>query len=912
MSEWEGKFHPEDEQANEQHEAATTREEREKSPLPDRVTYYVPPEMANRLRNTLRLRSKRTEKNQDEEAESSDKAKQPKTVGPHKTATLVEEHLVSVTYLDVGCWGGSAETADDTEDGATAHWGKKRYFGIVYGRLSVLCAYQPWNPRGDKVPKIDKDACPLEPDPKETDEYKKIKPLLKHLSTDPHLGVVVVLKAILNYHPGQEAIPDDRIHVILGDLHAPVMTEEDRTYSDRPRPPRPAHPATRTDTKTSADGAPHASAVVSSGDHGTGRANDTSIKTTPEPQQPWASIGAPSAPKVDTSWATSTGRDIAGASLPTATNPIATKDDRRKTTETGLPQPPPGGALAKYPLRGRYDRGDIATVVVPIMARLLDKKAKVLIKESRAGAWTRTGIEGSNGPAIFKGGVSAVATTAALLEIAVKSKIAKWSDDDAVDVSVAEDWFERYHGKKAEHGKPAKLPADIFDSAGDDLCAWLKMLKTYQGTAGPMKATSERPPIQLIQVGDLFDFWIGLKCPFDLLKTARDFPNPAVATEFVNYWLQESLRNPAINLLWNFDEVAPKTADELKTVILYGNHDTYMGTDLLRYKEAAKGRVPLPGEWTSSPQTGLVVQHGHQDDAFNSEDGARWGYLLTQSVFMDNYVRKMDSTMSSLKTKLFGGLWTRLGYAEAAVMKCLFDRIDEPEQNHATAKHQPPVFGSAHRQKPARLASTFVMGHTHEPALQLIDVVLRVSQKPAVSEPPQEIPLPKAFVVSPGQDKKAKVTISFMQVHFLKGDGKEQWDMVASIRSVADEANEATATLLDNHPIRKDNTEGLGAARVEASIGPHDKIELQIQARQVPQGSQEVKRPQYSNPLSFEGLGEGLWNAAGEKVDQLTPDFLKQKPQVDVVSVSVHPNTWEGIKTLGCDHFLVTFDLQWN
>jgi hypothetical protein len=90
-------------------------------------------------------------------------------------------------------------------------------------------------------------------------------------------------------------------------------------------------------------------------------------------------------------------------------------------------------------------------------------------------------------------------------------------------------------------------------------------------------------------------------------------------------------------------------------------------------------------------------------------------------VSVDNHVRLLEDNMSSVKTTATGGLWTRLGYNESAVMACVRDRI----------AHGKPI------------ASAFVMGHTHEPILQRIDIVehstdpsKRTSTAIGLEEPP--------------------------------------------------------------------------------------------------------------------------------------------------------------------------------
>jgi hypothetical protein len=246
------------------------------------------------------------------------------------------------------------------------------------------------------------------------------------------------------------------------------------------------------------------------------------------------------------------------------------------------------------------------------------------------------------------------------------------------------------------------------------------LLKQYQTRKGG------KLPVRLAQLGDLFDFWIGLKCPFDLRKGARSFPRKDRAAAFVDYWLRQSLENPAIGYLWHFDEKPPHATGDLKTVFVHGNHDTYTGC-LLPAGERTKERF--------DEDPGLVAQHGHQEDGFNRESKAAGGYLLTQAAFADDYVRTIEDPMSSLSPTFFGGSWTRLDLAEMAIESCLFEG----------------------KQPKKKRAMMFVMGHTHEPVLQVIHVVADAEGKEratstATSTSTSTAPSP---VVSPGMPPSA-------------------------------------------------------------------------------------------------------------------------------------------------------------
>ena len=766
MSEWwKGSFSPKDVADNEKHQTATTEEEKKRAPLPDQVVYGVPPEVANKIRDSKKRR---------------------RIVGQQGTTTLAQPVLARVTYMDVGCWIGNAPDEHDT----AAHWGKKRYFGVVFGRLSVLCAYRPWETAGKPAPHFAENWTLPASDLRETPQYKRVLPLLKALSSDPHLGPVVVTKAMLNDQPEAVAPPEDRIHVILGDLHAPVMTDHAQTTA-----------GALAENPTDFPGTIHA---------------------------------------------------LPGAHMQAA-------------QQLGLIH---FGPTMKYPLRGRYDRGVVAPSLVPGLARLFGEGAKATVNHETAATVITTAV-GLSAPArIVFGAVGAAtgaATAAGLGSIASATRLRTWSDHDAVDLPVVEDWFDRYHGRTG------KLGADVFDSAGADLLAWLRMIKAYQSDSN-----AQQPPVRLMQLGDLFDFWIGLQCPFDLVGGARNFPDPSSARRFVNHWLAESLRNPAIEFLWNFDtHEPPVTDDRLKTVFLHGNHDTYMGTSLLQ------GREPLLSQFVESDK-GLIAQHGHQDDAFNNEPTAGIGYLLTQAVFLDNYVRTIEDPMSSLKTKLFGGMWTRLGYDEAALKNCVFQRLDAGA---------PP-------------ASTFIMGHTHEPALQRVNVVEKIPAKTAVSSPPPELPLPSSQVCRPGDGNMVRAVVAFKQVYILDDHGKEPWNLRAFISPVSGKSAGADVTLFDEMPIEKGKSAQVGASPLSVSVPSDDRVEILIQ------GWQGHRSHSTNDP--FLAPMEEFWNYVVGKISDLTPDFLKSKTEFDVITIRVWPHTWDGTRTLESKHFRVTFGLDWG
>lgn len=602
MSESPGKFSSDAVAANELHQRTVGKE-----PLPDKIEYEVPGALAKQLRPT-----------------SKNDGFPPARLTIANRSTLVERKLASLIYMDVGRWSGGAPTEKDTD----AHWGRRRDFGIVFGRLAALCSYTTDPPPDSKFGAT---YGGIDPRLRISTEFKDILPLLDHLSSNPALGRVQVTKAVLGNPMLATPPKDDRIYVILGDLHAPVVTERNRAQVDGP------------------------------------------------PERSLA--------------------DRLGAvqSVPGLLNP---------GVQAELVRAPSHSFLGWH---GRYDPGTWAREILPIIAPVLGESAKAIVGARPLVAKAAAAAAGALGAAaLLKSPVTtaaslafgAVVTDKIANEIRTLAELRHWPDPAQGEIPVVDGWFEQYHGTLKKKG------ADIFQDAGEDLTRWLDLLRKYRAeNLGPK-------PIRLVQLGDLFDFWIGLKYPFDIDKGAEhvgNFPDVAAARAFLKFWLDESLRNESISYLWNFDRNAPTADPSLQTVFLYGNHDTYMGTLL---DERHHGHKPLPGRFDED--RGLIVQHGHQEDFFNTERTAGLGYLLTQAVFSDNYVRTMEDPMGSIAPKLFGGTWTRLGLAEMALKACIFDRV---------------LGKGKQAEKPAM---TFVMGHTHESVLQVIDVV-----RPApLKEPP--------------------------------------------------------------------------------------------------------------------------------------------------------------------------------
>jgi hypothetical protein len=208
MSSSRGVFQSNDVQQNLKHLAAANPAT---VPLPRVLEYRVPTKLVDELRD--------------------EKGRLKHRIGT--ASTLAQPAIARLIYMDVGHWGGDATSPESTD----AHWSRRRDFGIVCGRLGALCSYEKGS--ASQIARIgfdpdsgvvDKPTQGLEGTP----EFQRILPLLNHLSTNRSLGRVAVTKALLGDTSLAVAPKDDVIHVFLGDLHAPIMTEKDATYSGTP------------------------------------------------------------------------------------------------------------------------------------------------------------------------------------------------------------------------------------------------------------------------------------------------------------------------------------------------------------------------------------------------------------------------------------------------------------------------------------------------------------------------------------------------------------------------------------------------------------------------------------------------------------------------------------------------------
>ena len=153
---------------------------------------------------------------------------------------------------------------------------------------------------------------------------------------------------------------------------------------------------------------------------------------------------------------------------------------------------------------------------------------------------------------------------------------------------------------------------DIFHRADSDLLQFAALLS----------GCSLQSRMHLVQLGDMYDFWIGLDRYFDGSTEHRMILRSG-ARGFVNFWTARTnaLFAPLIQVLTG-GPIARKTW-------LYGNHDNY-------FAEHTPPGVPQRVRQIRGPGLGIFAEHGHRGDSSN-RDGATSGHDVTQRVFRGDY-----------------------------------------------------------------------------------------------------------------------------------------------------------------------------------------------------------------------------------------------------------------------------------
>ncbi len=197
--------------------------------------------------------------------------------------------------------------------------------------------------------------------------------------------------------------------------------------------------------------------------------------------------------------------------------------------------------------------------------------------------------------------------------------------------------------------------ADIFERANGDLNDFVSNLETYQSWA--MENT--KPQARLVQLGDMFDFWVGMLCYFldnpmhrGTVMLDPDWVNPT-ALQFADWWANKTAhstaRSAAVEHFLRYR--GPKN-------LLYGNHDNYFSPDAggePAWLRTMSGTSRAKNFFRTNH---FFSEHGHQNDDYN-KDGAREGWALTQAAFRVPTVRSLEPSSRLARLKDGCELWIR-------------------------------------------------------------------------------------------------------------------------------------------------------------------------------------------------------------------------------------------------------------
>jgi len=291
----------------------------------------------------------------------------------------------------------------------------------------------------------------------------------------------------------------------------------------------------------------------------------------------------------------------------------------------------------------------------------------------------------------------------------------KW--DRTTSREAIDHWMRLYHAGNSR-------TADIFQDAGQDLRTFVDALADFHRTTRTL---------ELIQLGDLFDLWLGFQRAFG--KPIGDVPavdnlNPKCGLEFARHWVKQSLyesdQGPHLVHLLTLSQHAgknKKTGAPLNTYFLYGNHDNYR-----KHGNSAALEVPVGQEHvgktirafrapSSFARPGLWAEHGHQPDSSNRDEDPSLGHKLTQAAFIKPGVRSLEGPAGWLASGVTGDDIPRVTSLKHALAKCLLNHLPpEPDVSKSAPSKPRPI---------ERCRGIYVMGHSHEPMLKRVELVPR-------------------------------------------------------------------------------------------------------------------------------------------------------------------------------------------
>ena len=271
------------------------------------------------------------------------------------------------------------------------------------------------------------------------------------------------------------------------------------------------------------------------------------------------------------------------------------------------------------------------------------------------------------------------------------------------DRTTTHDSVERWLGLYHVEGQRS---ADIFQDAGKDLRTFVDTLASFH---------QDTWPLELVQLGDLFDLWLGFQRAFgeQLGQVPASDNLHGKTLDFARFWVERSLfatdQGPHVVHLLTLGERAGKnrqTGAPLRTTFLHGNHDNYLkhggGTpiEVPAGREHAGIKIRAFHLPSFVEKAGLWAEHGHQPDSFNRDENPTRGHELTQAAFFQPGVRNLEGPAGWAVSMGEGNGIQRVTSIRHALDQCLLKHVDSAQ--------------------PCR--GVYVMGHTHEAMLKRVEL----------------------------------------------------------------------------------------------------------------------------------------------------------------------------------------------
>jgi len=241
---------------------------------------------------------------------------------------------------------------------------------------------------------------------------------------------------------------------------------------------------------------------------------------------------------------------------------------------------------------------------------------------------------------------------------------------------------------------------DIFTESYESWAAvrlkqFLERVMAWEGADGNV-------PVHMVQLGDMYDFWVGLRRRFEgssganvTLSSDRCGMNEIcvqgetcaqgiTVRQAVQDWLDRTNQVSLIEhngqgmclAAWLQDDSAFSVSQK---TWLYGNHDNYLK---VLYRD-----LGLPQRLMRLVENRVFMEHGHQGDEYN-RDGATGGHDITQGAAFVWNLRWVT------------GLWFAEAMNRETVLRRAVEVLRDPERN----------------------LRAYVMGHTHTPYLAYVTI----------------------------------------------------------------------------------------------------------------------------------------------------------------------------------------------